>query len=523
MLKLQAQPSDGIAPVLVGHDVEPGMSVARRLSGYLDKLDRHDPALARAAGTAGDLQRARSAGHEADDTADRQTGLQLLTDNMQAFAVRAASARSATRSLDLQYYYWKKDLTGGLLMNEVIKAADRGVRVRLLIDDINTRGRDRTHRALDSHPNIEVRLFNPTLWRENALMRAAELVLRVYSMNRRMHHKAWIVDGDLAVIGGRNIGDAYFDAAEASNFRDMDLVVRGHAVQQACDVFERFWTSDVVASVGKAGPQNAQLAKLRRRLAGLADDPAAQPYLEQLREETGKAPVLPTPETMHWTETARIVSDPPEKASGVKDESWLAGTIEPVLMSARKAVQITSPYFIPRSDGSQRLLDLFKRGVDVSVLTNSLAATDVAAVHGSYTRYRKRLVEGGIKLFELRARREESHDISLFGSRGASLHTKAFVVDGCKAFVGSFNFDPRSASLNTEMGILFDHPALAKEMQSIFAAETEPKRSYRLALAEGRTLWHGEAGNVRNREPDASLRRRIVAWIVSILPVQSQL
>src|SRR5690554_1010415 len=152
---------------------------------------------------------------------DGQSGLALISGNLDAFAVRALSARAAGRSLDLMYYYWKGDLTGRLLMKEVLGAADRGVRVRLLIDDINTRGLDRAYRALDTHPNIAVRLFNPSRARHGGLRRGIEMVLRFFSVTRRMHNKAWIVDGRLAIVGGRNIGDAYFGAAETSNFRDI--------------------------------------------------------------------------------------------------------------------------------------------------------------------------------------------------------------------------------------------------------------------------------------------------------------
>ncbi len=215
-----------------------------------------------------------------------KTGLRLLTDNIEAFALRAAAARNAERSLDLQYYYWKDDLTGGLLAEEVIKAADRGVRVRLLLDDINAWGRDSNYRAVDTHPNVEVRLFNPIRCREGALLRGIEMILRFWSVNRRMHHKAWIADGRVALVGGRNIGDAYFDASEASNFRDMDLLVLGPAVQQAEKLFDRYWNS----AHGGADPQRLpvcaafNLGRLRQRLAALASPrERAQPYLERVR------------------------------------------------------------------------------------------------------------------------------------------------------------------------------------------------------------------------------------------------
>jgi putative cardiolipin synthase len=452
-----------------------------------------------------------------------ESGLRLLTDNTEAFALRAAASRSAQRSLDLQYYYWKDDLTGGLLANEVIKAADRGVRVRLLLDDINVWGRDSNYRALDRHPNIEVRLFNPIRQRGGALLRGIEMVVRFWSVNRRMHNKAWIVDGRLAFVGGRNVGDAYFDADEASNFRDMDLLVLGPAVREAEIVFDRYWNSAMVAPIrALAVSRRANLGKLRERLARVACAPRAAPYLGSVEDGAPAQKMLLDVRGIHWTAAASIVSDPPEKASSAQGDGWLIDAILPVIGAALRSLEITSPYFIPLDSGARLLLRLAGNGVAISVLTNSLAATDVAAVHGAYMRYREPLIAGGIRLFELRVRHAQK-DMSLFGSRGASLHTKAFVVDGLTGFVGSFNFDPRSASLNTEMGILFEHAGLAREMQAVFAEETASKRSYRVVLEDGRIGWKEEAGALLRREPDASLRRRAVATAISLLPVESQL
>jgi len=451
-----------------------------------------------------------------------KTGLRLLTDNIEAFALRAAAARNAERSLDLQYYYWRDDLTGGLLAEEVIKAADRGVRVRLLLDDINAWGRDSNYRAVDTHPNVEVRLFNPIRCREGALLRGIEMILRFWSVNRRMHHKAWIADGRVALVGGRNIGDAYFDASEASNFRDMDLMVLGPAVQQAEKVFDRYWNSSMVAPVRNlAGLRRFDLGRLRQRLQHRVASERAQPYLEHVRNGVAARGMMSGLD-IHWTDKADVISDPPEKATSGDRDGWLLDAILPVLTLARKTLEITSPYFIPLDSGARLLLRQSGEGVAISVLTNSLAATDVAAVHGGYMRFREPLVAGGIRLFELRAA-DGKKDMSLFGSRGASLHTKAFVVDGLYGFVGSFNFDPRSASVNTEMGILFEHAALARQMQAIFAEETAPKRSYKVVLSGGRIGWQDDAGRILDNEPDASLRRRALAAVISILPVESQL
>jgi len=455
-----------------------------------------------------------------------QSGLLLLASNLDAFATRALAARHAGRSLDLQYYIWKDDLTGRLLINEIVQAADRGVRVRLLLDDINARGADHTLVALDAHPKIAVRLFNPSRSREGALRRGIEMMLRAFSATRRMHNKAWIADGRLAMIGGRNIGDAYFDASRGSNFRDLDVLLIGGAVAQTEAVFDRFWNSSAAIPIAALrGSHGGALARLRDEIARLPAADEARPYLTRVTENSTVRGILSRAEAIHWTHEARVVSDPPEKAQGMGREDWLMHAIQPALLAAKSDLEIISPYFIPGEAGLVQLLDIARAGVTISILTNSLAATDVAAVHGAYARYRKPLVEGGVHLFELKPYDHRSK-ASLFGSSGASLHTKAFMVDGHIAFVGSMNFDPRSISLNTEMGLLFGHEGLIAQVRTIFAEETSPAASYRLRVEDGAIAWQDGAkgsGQIMRAEPDAGFRRRIAAAIIGLLPIESQL
>lgn len=231
----------------------------------------------------------------------------LLSSNLHAFAIRALAARSAGRSLDLQYYYWKDDLTGGLLGKEIIAAAERGVRVRLLLDDINTRGNDSTYLAFDSHPNIEVRLFNPTISRAGALRRGIEMLLHAFSVTRRMHNKAWIADGRMAIVGRRNIGDAYFDASEIANFRDMDLLLLGPVVAQTEAIFDSFWNSAAVIPISSlAGSDKGDLPKLNARVEALTNTAAAQPYLNRLKEEINVQTMLSGKRHFHWTLRQRL-------------------------------------------------------------------------------------------------------------------------------------------------------------------------------------------------------------------------
>jgi cardiolipin synthase C len=461
-----------------------------------------------------------------------EAGLSLINDNLDAFAVRAVSARAAGRSLDLQYYIWKPDLTGNLIVHEVLRAADRGVRVRLLLDDLNSHKKDSVLAALDQHEKVEVRMFNPSRGRASSFMRGVEMLLRGFSLNRRMHNKAWIVDGRIAVVGGRNIGDEYFGASSQSNFMDADLAVVGPPVQETAAIFDAFWNSpSAIPLSALVDSDEVSLQRLRRIVDLEYKSRNAHPYLAKLRQSPTIAAVLRGEKLPRWTRDAHVYSDPPAKAEGAPRKGWLADVLVPAAMAARRELFIISPYFVPGDQGVAALVGMRKRGVHVGVLTNSLAATDVAAVHGGYAPYRLPLLEGGVDLFELMARgggggRGSGSGGSGFGSSDASLHTKAFVADGNVGFVGSFNLDPRSINLNTEMGILFSDRQLSGDLQRTFAAKTSASNSYKLWLDDGELRWRdGSAQPPREwtHEPATGVGRRAIARVIGWLPVESQL
>ena len=450
-----------------------------------------------------------------------KSGLLLVSDNYDAFAVRVLAARSAVRSLDLMYYLWHDDHTGRLLLQEVFRAAERGVRVRMLLDDINPRKDDSAYLALNDHRNIEVKLFNPSGIRRGRIMRSMEVLLRLFALTRRMHNKAWIADDKFAIVGGRNVGDAYFDAAE-TNFRDLDVLLLGPAVQQTARIFDAFWTcaeaKPITALGSVAEHENARLFEASSPETG-------SNFLNGIGDRRSIAEFIVASSDVHWVEAVRVISDPPEKVRGWRRRSWLMKELRPIIQSARRCLEIVSPYFIPGKRGSAILMDLVGNGVEVSVLTNSLAATDVAAVHGAYANYRKRLLRNGVKLFELQPFSRQPA-ISVFGSKGASLHTKAFTVDDKSGFVGSFNFDPRSVSLNSEMGVLFEDKNLVAELRRRFQSEISPEASYRVELEHNVLHWHGcDEGKLQDytHEPEAGLFRRILAGLVRHLPIESQL
>lgn len=456
-----------------------------------------------------------------------QTGSIMLPDGVDAYAARAISARQAGRSLDLQYYIWHDDLTGRMLANEAWKAAERGVRVRILLDDIGIGEMDATLLAMDSHDNIQLRVYNPFRNR-TGVMRLLEMVQRAWGVNHRMHNKAWIADGRVAVVGGRNVGVEYFSAAEDTNFHDLDVVVFGPAVADASAIFDAFWNSE--AAIPIEALSRKPKATIRAVLAQIHDEagtPEARRYLDAMELSPSVRRYFLQELTPIWSESIRILSDPPIKWRGDDRENWLVEHLFDNIAQAERAALLISPYFVPGVDGTDGLVGLSQRGVHVSVVTNSLAANDVVAVHGGYVRYRKTLLEGGVHLFETRSQSDVKAGSSLFGSSGASLHTKAVLVDGRRGFVGSFNLDPRSANLNTEMGVLFDDPELGAALFEEYRHLTGPDLSYWVYLnADEDVRWLDRTGNppaALKTEPDSTRKQRVMANLVRWLPVESQL
>lgn len=484
---------------------------------------------------ANDTPAARYA-HAEVDKHQNQSGFRLLTLSTNALLSRVALADQAAHSIDLQYYIFANDMTGHLMLQHLLAAADRGVRVRMLIDDNNFDDKDHLFEALDSHPNIEIRLFNPFQTRDPTLLsRATQFMLEWRRLNRRMHNKSYIVDGNVAIIGGRNIGDAYFDAGNDTNFRDLDLIAIGPVVKQASHAFDEYWNCDAVYPVQAFKGKHAShydLAQLRMDLRRDARAFAQTDYAQATLDKLPNGPSGDRPGAWFWG-PATLVADQPEKIDADKDEIRalrIGPQIRAMIDQAQQDVRLISPYFIPGDEGTRYLTDLTGRGVKVKVLTNSLASTDEAAVHAGYSRYRRTLLEGGVQLYELRpAAGVEQPATSKGTSSGVSLHAKAIVVDGKLVFIGSMNMDQRSKLLNTEMGIIVDCPALAVAVTNFFDTATQPNSAYHVTLSAphgGHMQWQdSENGKLvtYHHEPKASMKRRLEVDTLRLMPIDGML
>ena len=477
------------------------------------------------------------------DTADTYLGKQLvglaeahpgkagfypLSDGIDALAARLLLAARAERTIDAQYYLIKSDVTSYAFILALLQAADRGVRVRLLLDDIFTGGYDAGMAGLDSHPNFEIRIFNPFARRSARFIDGITSFSRI---NRRMHNKSFTADNQVTIIGGRNIADEYFGAREDAKFGDLDVMGIGPIVNDVSNMFDSYWNHERAAPLEAFAdmPDDpaAELARVRKELEAsrqkILDSKYAAGVKDKLLEyvETDTSPFIWAPYT--------LAVDSPDKS--FKSKAATAASIKTPLrdslLSAKKEAIIISPYFVPRKTGIEAISELQRSGVDVTVITNSLAANNQSSVHGGYAPSRKPLLESGVKIYEVRADADVSgSEIVAASGAKATLHTKAFIVDRRELFIGSFNFDPRSANINTELGVIIRSPELAeKSAEALTAALAE--QTYEVFLNEnGRLRWRGvENGQeiILDKEPQTTWSQRFSAGFMRILPIRGQL
>jgi len=510
-------------------------------------------------------------------TSGKLSKVAVVADGRDALVARVALARFAEQSIDLQYFIWDGDQSGSYLLDELLEAADRGVRVRLLLDDITTPnlvkglltevvsamravladledglavltprqlerrnrmrtmmgelrggGRDLLVAALDTHPQIEVRIFNPYANRKfGDVLRSFEFLGDFSRLNRRMHNKTFVADNQLAIVGGRNIADRYFKLDPVRNFRDLDLLVSNPAASAVSSNFDLYWNSHwavPVRAFAWRGTSRLRLNQLRLEINELLDDNAI-PELQQLDSRTTLAAKLRRITDRMHNAPVRVVADTPDKLTA-DGRSMVAETLANLAGKARDEILIESAYFIPANRTYERMEERLADGVRIRTLTNSLASNDVLPAHAGYSKYRPRLIESGVKLYELNALPEHLGP----EDPGWRLHTKAVVFDRRQTFVGTFNLDPRSANLNTEIGLLVDSPTIAKQVAEFIEEGMKPDTSWRVTLCEpaqspvrcrkGQPLWHAtDPSRPLLKEPHSTALTRALSTFLSWLPL----
>jgi putative cardiolipin synthase len=458
------------------------------------------------------------------------SGFHLLVSGQEAFLARAALAEAAERTLDLQYYIVGEDATATLLLYRALRAAQRGVRVRLLLDDLYAVGRDFDLATLAAHPNVQVRVFNPFLLRGPlGVSRLLEFLGDSTRLNRRMHNKLWIADNAAAVIGGRNLGDAYFNMGEESDFADLDLLASGPVVAEVSRSFDDYWNSEwavpIAAFLGEP-PANVQLELVLSQMAARAERFRETEYARTLRATDlgrlvrgGQFPVVAA--------RAGALYDEPEKVlvGSAETRGKIVSVLRPLIEGAQREVILISPWIIPSEPGMGVLCTLVRRGVRVRVLINSLAAQDPLVVHAGYARYRPRLLACGVELHEHRPSVAFPAGARPGLSAGASLHAKVVVVDRKSMLVGSMNLDPRSRVLDTEVAVSIESTVLGGQLGRLFDEAASLDQAFRVELTEpgnenAPLSWTGreEGKLVRyDSEPLASWWRRFLSGVLGAL------
>jgi putative cardiolipin synthase len=452
------------------------------------------------------------------------SGFTLLERSDRALRWRLALIDSARHSIDLQYYVWFGDTLGRLMMFRTLQAADRGVKVRILFDDLNTMLHDMTHvelrddllRRIDRHPNIQLRSFNP--WQDRSLLgRAFDMVTDFGRLNRRMHNKQMIVDNRAAIIGGRNLGDEYFGLNPEFNFHDLDVLGVGPVARQASAVFDRYWNSEWVRGI----PRSAEAP------VALKDSELGRQAMEQLY----RLPSLVALDVARTDWTNDLAGLPSELAPGrsavhtdapARDatRNHMPEAFRTLLKTARQEVLITNAYIIPDANFMADLRELAARGVKVRILTNSLSSHDVPAVNSHYQNWRQPILAAGTELHELRADaavRGEIVDLPPLQAEFAGLHTKAMVIDRRRAFVGSMNLDPRSEILNSEMGVIIDSPVLAERLAQRMNRDMQPDNSWQVVQVDSGLRWRSSAGE-RDSQPARNFLQRIEDQLFKFFP-----
>jgi len=462
----------------------------------------------------------------ADGRSPKDSSILLLENNREALLWRLALIDSARSSIDIQLYLWHAGASSTLLFDRLLHAADRGVRVRLLVDDFTFTGSERVVAALSrNHPHFEIRIFNPKRWRGNALSEGVGFLAKFKKLNRRMHNKTWTVDRCMSIVGGRNVADHYFGLDPDYNFVDFDALVAGPVVADVSDGFDEFWNSTGAYPGGMLAKQGtpADIVKLRARIAEGLDDVREQ--LQSFPTEGGVwSSELASLSSMMARGPVRFLQD---RAEVEEDDRHVVTTLRAVTADQAQEVILITPYLIPTKEGLENLAQTVAEGLRVKVLAPSLAANNQALVHGHYKKHRKAILEAGAVLYEMRPDLSpealDSVDVPPVTAKRTCLHGKAVVGDRKRCFIGSLNLDPRAMVINTESGLLIDSEELTRELLAYVGTLTATENSWKLTLNErGRMTWCSD-GEVRTKEPKAGFGSKSLSVISGILPIRGQL
>ena len=451
---------------------------------------------------------------------DAPAAVYRLDSGRDALGARIGLIEHAERTIDIQSYLIKDDLSGNLIALHLAQAADRGIRVRLLMDDALTDEVDPGLLSLDQHDNIEVRVFNPFPRRRS---RFISLLANFNILNRRMHNKSFTVDNQVTIVGGRNLADEYYQTGGETEFIDEDLLAIGSPVDEISDGFDEYWNSPEAIPMGAFkrlvahGSVTDSVREARRLIEGHLDEPFLKGVDGRVVEELidGRLALIGA--------TVEVVQDRPDKVRNPLKRKPSASLeyLQRMVSAARKELIVISPYFVPQKQGVDFFSALVRNGVRVVIVSNSLASTNHTSVHAVYARYRKPLLQQGVELYELRPRFE-----SMKTRTKLTLHSKVATVDRNRTFVGSFNIDPRSVYLNTELGLAVDSIDLAADMASSIL-DTLPEYAYKLSLSEkGKLQWLLQTSGVEEvitTEPQTGLWRRFLTKLMSLLPIEEQM
>lgn len=464
-----------------------------------------------------------------------QSGFYMLPNGYDAFVARAVLAQVAEQTIDSQYYMVHGDLVGRLYIYQLLLAADRGVRVRFLLDDIDEGERDFKLATFDYHPNVEVRIFNP-FGRNTG--KTLQYVTGIGKQTRRAHNKSFTVDNAATILGGRNIGDEYFYAGEDIEFADLEVIGIGPVAKEVSASFDEYWNSSLsypISMLHEERPTEDNYLAARNRLEKYVAEQSDSTYAQNLVNSVLANSIRAGKVVYDWADS-KVYADPPEKLlveTGNKSYQMLP-ELKPYIDAATKELIILSPYFVPGRQGTENLVKLSERGVRVRILTNSLSSTDVSIVHAGYARYRKALLRGGVELYELNKETDQHERDAVkkarIGASKSSLHAKAFVVDRQTAFIGSLNLDPRSVVQNTEIGVIIQSDEFATPMADGFDRIID-RVAFRLGLETDKSgtehmTWTGLV-NGENKtlttEPYTSFWQRFVVSFLRLMPIESQI